>query len=263
MAQVIYLSHGGGPLPLMNDPGHRKMVEFMETLPSRFEKPEAVIVISAHWEEKAATVTGQTSPSLLLDYYGFPPETYEIKYPAAGNPSLAAEIVSLLQLNSIPCALSEERGLDHGSFIPMLLSYPDASIPTIQLSLMKGLDPARHYALGKALRPLLDRNILIIGSGFSFHNMREFIRDGSNPPDEQNDAFQNYLIDSFTADLTSEERYHTVLDWEAAPSARYCHPREEHLVPLFVCAGTMDIPAELIFDDSIMGKRAIALKWES
>ncbi len=262
MASIVYLSHGGGPLPVLGEPGHVKMVEFMKELPSLIERPDAIIVISAHWEEREATVTGHPSPPLVYDYYGFPPEAYTLTYPVKGNPSLAKEVADLLESSAIPFVYDEERGLDHGTFIPLLLSYPDASIPTIQLSLVRGLDPSLHYDIGKALQPLGDKNILVIGSGFSFHNMREFIWDGTNPPDERNDVFQEHLIQTFTGNMSSEELREAVTSWKSAPHARYCHPREEHLVPVFVCAGISDGPAELIFDDRIMGKRAIALKWQ-
>lgn len=261
MGNVVYLSHGGGPLPLLGDPGHQKMVRFMKDLPSHFESPEAVIIISAHWEENVAKVTSSAQPPLLYDYYGFPHETYQVTYPVPGNPALAEQVVSLLEGNGIPSAAEPSRGLDHGAFIPMKLSYPDASIPTIQLSLIKGLDPALHFDLGTALRPLLERNVLFIGSGFSFHNMRAFNWQGENPPDEKNEAFQNHLIDTYTRQHTSQERKSAVLEWEEAPHARYCHPREEHLLPLFVCAGLSDKPGNLIFNDYIMGKRSIAIRW--
>ena len=261
MANLVYVSHGGGPLPILGDPGHEKMVDFMKELPSRIQKPEAVIVVSAHWEEVEVTVTGNPKPPLVYDYYGFPPEAYTLAYPVDGNPALAREVADLLETRGIPFVYDEERGLDHGTFIPMLLSYPEASIPTIQISLVKGLDPAVHWKIGKALRPLLERNILVIGSGFSFHNMREFVWDGSNPADEKNDAFQDHLIETFTGELSSEQREQAVLNWKQFPSARYCHPREEHLVPLFLCTAMGDKPARLIFDDRIMGKRAVAFQW--
>ncbi len=261
MGNVVYLSHGGGPLPLLKDSGHEAMVNFMQDLPSHVGKPEAVIVISAHWEEDVAKVTSSSMPSLLYDYYGFPPETYQVTYPVPGDPSLASEVVSLLEKSGIASATEPLRGLDHGTFIPMLLSYPDASIPTLQLSLLKGLDPASHYALGTALRPLRERKILFIGSGFSFHNMRAFNWEGENPDDERNDAFQNHLIETFTRQHSIQERKKAVLEWETAPHARYCHPREEHLIPLFVCAGLSGSTGKLIFNDYIMGKRALAISW--
>ena len=139
--------------------------------------------------------------------------------------------------------------------------YPQADIPSLQLSLLSGLDPAAHIAIGKALRELMDENILVIGSGFSFHNMRAFSRQGINTPDPDNDAFQNWLIEVCAGPISQPGRERLLVEWRKAPSARYCHPREEHLLPLHVCFGMSDKPASTIFDDYILGKRAVAFLW--
>jgi 4,5-DOPA dioxygenase extradiol len=141
------------------------------------------------------------------------------------------------------------------------MMYPEADIPSIQLSLMRGLDPADHLAMGKALRELMQENILVVGSGFSFHNMRAFSWEGRRDPDAANDAFQNWLIDVCTSPISEAEREQCLVKWEKAPFARFCHPREEHLLPLHVCAGMGQKPAELLFDDYILGKRAVAFLW--
>jgi len=154
------------------------MVDFMIQLPSQLIKPDAILVISAHWEESAATLLGAKNPPMFYDYYGFPEQAYEITYPATGNPELADRIASLLQKNSIPARIDPKRGFDHGLFIPLKLMYPEANIPALQLSLLRGLNPAAHIALGKALRELMNENILVIGSGFSFHNQIAFFRTG-------------------------------------------------------------------------------------
>lgn len=260
-AQIIYFSHGGGPLPLLGDASHRAMVTFMRGLPAMLETPEAILVISAHWEEKAATVLDDPAPPLFYDYYGFPDEAYEVAYPAPGHPALAKRIVELLTRSQIKAGVDSDRGFDHGLFIPLKLMYPEADIPALQLSLIRGLNPARHIELGQALRELLAENILIIGSGFSFHNMRAFEWDGKNVPDSANDAFQDWLIDVCTGHMSKEEREQRLREWEQAPSARYCHPREEHLLPLHVCVGAADMPATTIFDDYILGKRGVAFRW--
>jgi len=260
-AQIIYFSHGGGPLPLLGDAGHQAMVAFMRRLPERLKKPEAILVISAHWEEPVATLLDAPAPSLLYDYYGFPEEAYKITYPAPGNPLLAQRIVELLKRNQLPVSVDSRRGFDHGLFIPLKLMYPEADIPALQLSLVRGLDPAAHIALGNALRELLAENILIVGSGFSFHNMRAFAWDGSREPDSANDAFQDWLIETCAGSMSQAEREQRLKEWEQAPSARYCHPREEHLLPLHVCLGMADNPATVIFDDYILGKRAVAFLW--
>lgn len=260
-AQIIYFSHGGGPLPILGDASHKAMVDFMLHLPSRLRKPDAILVISAHWEENTATLIGAPSPPLLYDYYGFPGEAYEITYPAQGSPDLANRIAGLLIKNNIPAHLDPRRGFDHGLFIPLKLMYPQADIPSLQLSLLRGLNPAAHIALGKALHELMLENILVIGSGFSFHNMSAFSWQGINSPDPANDAFQNWLIEVCAGPISQSEREQLLIDWRKAPSARYCHPREEHLLPLHVCLGMADKPASTIFDDYILGKRAVAFLW--
>jgi aromatic ring-opening dioxygenase catalytic subunit (LigB family) len=260
-AQLVYLSHGGGPLPILGDRGHTAMVDFMKRLPSQLRQPEAILVISAHWEERAATLQGGANPPMLYDYYGFPDEAYTVTYSAPGNPDLAARIISQLKSAGIPSATDIERGFDHGLFIPLMMMYPHADIPALQISLVKGLDPKIHIELGKALSGLMSESILVVGSGFSFHNMSAFDWRASNASDPRNDAFQEWLIDVCAGSHSQLERERSLQDWENAPSARYCHPREEHLLPLHVCLGMAGEPAKVIFNDYILGKRAVAFLW--
>lgn len=260
-AQIVYFSHGGGPLPLLGDPSHRAMVAFMRQLPSQLRKPGAILVISAHWEESAATLLGAQHPPMFYDYYGFPDQAYEITYPAPGSPELAETIARLLHQARLPARIDPQRGFDHGLFIPLKLMYPQADIPSLQLSLVRGLDPAAHIALGQALRELKHENILVIGSGFSFHNMRAFSWQAGSAPDPANDAFQDWLIETCTSPIPQAEREQRLVEWEQAPSARYCHPREEHLLPLHVCLGMAGKPARVVFDDHILGKRGVAFQW--
>jgi 4,5-DOPA dioxygenase extradiol len=260
-AQMIYFSHGGGPLPILGDPGHKAMVDFMTRLPEQLVKPDAILVISAHWEESAATLLGAQNPSMFYDYYGFPAEAYKITYPAPGSPELAHRIAELLKVNHIPSRIDAGRGFDHGVYIPLKLMYPQADIPTLQLSLLRGLNPAAHIALGKALRDLKRENILVIGSGFSFHNLNAFFGQRMGAPDPDNDAFQNWLVETCAGEISQPEREQRLIEWEKAPSARYCHPREEHLLPLHVCLGMAGDAAEVVFDDQILGKRSIGFLW--
>jgi aromatic ring-opening dioxygenase catalytic subunit (LigB family) len=260
-AQIIYLSHGGGPLPILEDASHKAMVEFMRQLPSRLKRPEASLVISAHWEEATATLLGAKTPEMFYDYYGFPAEAYEITYPAPGCPDLANRIAGLLNQNNIPARIDPQRGFDHGLFIPLKLMYPQADIPALQLSLLNGLDPVAHLSLGAGLRALMHEKILVIGSGFSFHNMGAFSWHGANAPDPANDDFQNWLTEVCTGQISRSEREQRLIDWQRAPSARYCHPREEHLLPLHVCLGMANKTATVIFDDNILGKRGLAFLW--
>lgn len=259
--QITYFSHGGGPLPILGDPGHKAMVDFMTQLPAQLTKPDTILVISAHWEESVATLLSAPSPPMFYDYYGFPQEAYEITYPAPGNPALAERIAGLLEKNNIPARMDTQRGFDHGSFIPLKLMYPAADIPMIQLSLLRGLNPEAHLAMGHALRELMGDNILVIGSGFSFHNQRAFFNQPVGAPDPPNDAFQDWLIESCATPMAQSEREQRLIDWEKAPSARYCHPREEHLLPLHVCLGMTAGMAEVAFDDQILGKRGVGFLW--
>lgn len=261
-AQIAYLSHGAGPFPILGDPSHKAMVDFMTRLAGRLKRPEAIVVISAHWEESVVSVLGGPHPPLLYDYYGFPEGAYDIEYPAPGCPDLAGRIMGWLADARIPARRDDERGFDHGVFIPLKLMYPQADIPVTQISLVHGFEPEVHIDLGKALHPLLSENVLVLGSGFSFHNMNAFSRRAENRPDRANDAFQNWLIETCMADTNSAARERRLVYWRMAPSARYCHPREEHLMPLHVCAGLAERRAEVVFDDYIQAKRAVAFLWE-
>lgn len=258
---IIYMSHGGGPMPLLGDPDHRKMVDFLTDLPGNLPAPEEILVISAHWEEPVPSVYSSGDQHLLFDYYGFPPETYRYAYPTVPNDSLVSELMACLRDERKEVRLNPDRGLDHGVFVPLMLMYPDGGVPVTQLSLLSDLDSRSHLNLGRSLRPLRERNILIIGSGFSFHNMRAFSMSGSEDPDPENDAFQDWLIRTCTDSGDDDRRDRELANWTRAPGARYCHPREEHLLPLHVCAGLAGSGAEVIFDDYITGKRSVAFHW--
>ncbi len=260
IAPCIFIPHGAGPLPLLGDIDHASLVEFLKILPSTFPKPSAIIVISAHWEEDVVTITGNETPSIIYDYYGFAAEAYQIKYPAAGSANLANKVQHLLSQSGIKSKINTERGFDHGVYVPLKLMYPEADIPCIQLSLCRSLDPKLHINIGKAIKALRAENVLILGSGFSFHNMRAFF-DGQKQ-DPRNSEFENWLIDTCTSDHTQYlEKEKNLIEWANAPSASYCHPREEHLLPLHVCFGARMANAKLIFDDVVIGKRTSAFQW--
>jgi aromatic ring-opening dioxygenase catalytic subunit (LigB family) len=170
---------------------------------------------------------------MFYDYYGFPPESYQVKWPAPGDPALAAKVQRLLAGAGIESAADPKRGYDHGTFVPLKLTYPHASVPTVQLSLKSGLDPAVHLAIGRAIAPLRDEGVFIVGSGMTFHNMRAFRNPGGAMPHAR--AFDDWLKETGT--LPPELRDERLTAWTAAPSARFSHPREEHLLPLMVIAG--------------------------
>lgn len=262
LAPVLYIPHGGGPMPLLGEPSHRHLVDFLQRVPASLATPEAIVVISAHWEEPQPTITGGERPELIYDYSGFPPESYRFQYPAPGAPELANRLCALLAAAGLAPQMDTRRGFDHGLFVPLLLMYPQAGIPCIQLSLLGSLDAAAHIALGKALAPLRRERVLIVGSGFSFHNMRAFFTSPHGTPDQGNESFQQWLIATCTeSSLSPGEREQRLVAWETAPHARYCHPREEHLLPLHVCYGMAQTQAQLVFDELVLGKRACALLW--
>ncbi|WP_198402619.1 DODA-type extradiol aromatic ring-opening family dioxygenase [Marinobacter salinus] len=171
-------------------------------------------------------------PQLIYDYYGFPEEAYDIRYPCPGEPALARQVYQALDQAGIPARLDDRRGFDHGLFVALKLMYPEADIPCVQLSLVNSLDAGAHLAIGRALRALDYDNLLVIGSGFSFHNMRAFF--AANTPEirARNQAFEDWLEQTCT-DITmhESERAERLVQWDRAPHARFFHPREEHLLP--------------------------------
>jgi aromatic ring-opening dioxygenase catalytic subunit (LigB family) len=258
---AIYLPHGGGPWPWM-EPGHmfderegRALTDYLAGIPTQLgQRPKAMVVISAHWEAPVPTVMTHARPPMLYDYYGFPKSTYEIAWPSPGAPAVAARVRELLGKANIPSAENAERGFDHGTFVPLKLTFPSADVPTLQLSLQEGLDPARHLDIGRALAPLRDEGVLLVGSGMSFHNLREFGRPGGAAVSNEFDAWlQRAVLAEPTARATELTR------WAAAPTARAAHPREEHLLPLMVIAGAAgEDRAKVAYSDTFGGARVTA-----
>ena len=260
--KALFLSHGGGPMPLLGDAGHQEMVSCLEQIASSIPKPDALLVVSAHWEEQVPTITAGKSLSLIYDYYGFPEESYHIQYPCVGEPALAGEIHKLLGAAKIESRLDEARGFDHGVFVPLKIMYPDANIPCVQLSLVETLDPAKHIEIGQALRSLGQQNVLVIGSGFSFHNLRAFFSADTTESQELNHSFEDWLAKTCCgSDYTEEERAQRLVRWSDARGARYCHPREEHLLPLHVCYGAAQAPCTERFGLTIMNKKSSIYLW--
>lgn len=261
-ADVLFVSHGGGPLPLLGDPGHAEMVTLLKQLNGTMTKPDAVLVVSAHWEATVPTVATASEPTLYYDYYGFPEASYNIKYPCPGDPALAQAVIDVLKTAGIEAKADDRRGLDHGVFVPLKLLFPSADIPTIQLSLKHGLDPADHINIGEALRALDYDNLLVIGSGFSFHNMRAFFAPDTAETRSLNEGFANWLNDTCgDASMDETERETRLIHWEKAPGARFCHPREEHLIPLMVCYGLVGKACSEIYDLKILNKRSAMYRW--
>jgi aromatic ring-opening dioxygenase catalytic subunit (LigB family) len=216
------------------------------------EAPQAVLVVSAHWEEGAPTVMTSPHPPMYYDYGGFPPEAYKITWPAPGSPALANQTRELLARAGFATAEDPERGFDHGAFTPLKQAFPDAKIPTLQLSLKEGLDAVEHLAIGRALAPLREAGVFIVGSGDSFHNMRAFRGGPSAYP--KSVEFNTWLDSVVTG--TAAERESSLAEWASAPQARFCHPREEHLLPLMVVAGAAGgDPGSVTWRGSFMGSQ--------
>ena len=236
---TFYLSHGGGPWPWMEGPrydAHRKLEAALQQLPQLVGvTPKAVLMISAHWEEADFAVMSHPNPPMLYDYNGFPENTYRIHYTAPGAPKVAERVRGLLQSAGIAARLDPVRGFDHGAFVPMAVIYPDASVPVVQLSLKRGLDPQEHLAVGRALATLRNEDVLIVGSGSSYHNLRMLGPEAKEPSAAFDDWLQRTLEGTNFAERTA-----ALAAWEAAPSARVAHPREEHLLPLMVAVGAAE-----------------------
>lgn len=246
---TAYITHGGGPCFFMEwDPPDAwdDLRAALESLaPSLPTTPTAIVVVTAHWEAPEVTVASGPSPSLIYDYGGFPPHTYELTYPAPGEPGVAARVADLLAEAGIEHRLDAERGWDHGVFVPLKVMFPDAEVPVVAMSLRRDLDPAFHIAVGAALAPLRDEGVLVVGSGSSFHNFAHF---GS----PHAAAFDDWLNEAMVR--PDAERRAALIDWEAAPMARLAHGREEHLLPLMVAAGAAsDQPARPLFRGPVLG----------
>ena len=261
---TLFVPHGAGPCFFMdwNPPdAWNAMADFLKnvasTLPAR---PTAIVVVSAHWLEPVFSVTSGTQPALFYDYYGFPPHTYELRYPAPGEPPLAARIAGLLGQAQLPAQQDPARGFDHGMFIPLKLMFPDADIPVVQLSLRHDLEPQAHLEAGRALAALRDEGVLIVGSGMSFHNMRAY---GDSRFSAISDEFDEWLTQAVQS--PAAERELKLLDWTNAPHAHLCHPRggEEHLIPLLVAAGAgSEAPGRKIYSERVMQTAISAFRFD-
>jgi aromatic ring-opening dioxygenase catalytic subunit (LigB family) len=234
---AIFLSHAGGPCFWMEFPPPYGREAFtplrnyfaglLQDLPAL---PSAIVVNSAHWEERVTTVSTAAAPPMYFDYYGFPPNTYELNYPAPGSPELAAEIAGLLAGAGIEHRVNATRGFDHGVFVPMLIVDPAARIPVVMVSIRNDLDPARHIELGRALAPLRDRNVLLLGSGNVWHG-------GGGPQGALGSRKFEEWTTMTLADTDPSRREQALLNWETAPHARSAQPHADHLMPLLVIAG--------------------------
>ncbi len=227
---TLFISHGSPDLILQNNSDVRFLQEIARSLP----RPEAIICVSAHWDSRKPAISGPDRPQTIHDFYGFQAELYDLRYSCPGEPGLAREISEILSEADLDCTVSPQRGLDHGAWVPLMLMYPDAEIPVIQLSIQTGSDTRHHHRIGQALAPLRDKGVLIIGSGGATHNLREFGRYAMDaPPVAYAQAFDDWLAVSIEKGAGED-----ILDYRTlAPEARRNHPSEDHFLPIFAPLG--------------------------
>lgn len=236
MLPAVFVSHGSPLLPLTEAPA----THFLRSLPHVLGvRPRAIVVASAHWETRSPEVTATSGTNdTIHDFYGFPPALYRLRYPAPGDPALARRIAGLLSAAGFAAREEERRGLDHGAWVPLMLGWPDADIPVLQVSLQTPLGPAHHLAVGQALAALREEDVLLFGSGSFSHNLMAIgpfrdDPDGTRPSPEWVGAFCDWMDHA----LTQDRKEDLIAYRERAPHAARNHPSEEHLLPLFVAMG--------------------------
>eukprot|EP00567_Pseudictyota_dubia_P008411 CAMPEP_0197439260 /NCGR_PEP_ID=MMETSP1175-20131217/6042_1 /TAXON_ID=1003142 /ORGANISM="Triceratium dubium, Strain CCMP147" /LENGTH=293 /DNA_ID=CAMNT_0042969139 /DNA_START=115 /DNA_END=996 /DNA_ORIENTATION=+ len=235
---ALFVNHGGGPLPLLGR--QPDIASHLRDAASSIPAPRSIVVISAHWESDPIRITSHPSPAMLYDYGGFPPETYQYEYSAPGDPELAQRIQTLMRVEGIEAELDSERGFDHGVFVPLMIMYPEANVPVVCVSLHSSLSASVHLRIGRALRSLSDDGVLLLGSGYTFHNMRAFFHSDNGRSLDSAVEFNSWLKDAMLKSTSATERNKLLERWEDAPGGRMCHPREEHLLPLLVLAGAAE-----------------------
>jgi aromatic ring-opening dioxygenase catalytic subunit (LigB family) len=259
MLPTYFISHGGGPWPAMKKemPGvYDRLEASLRNMPLEIgAEPAGILVVTGHWEEDAFTVQSGAAPGMIYDYSGFPEHTCHIQYRAPGSPGLAARVDELLQTGGFAPRTDDTRGFDHGTFVPLMVAYPEAKVPVVQLSIRRDYDPAAHVAAGRAITPLRSEDILIIGSGLSYHNLRQF-GPAARVPSHEFDAW----LYSTLCETTPEQRANRLVAWTEAPSARRAHPREDHLLPLMVAVGAAwNEPATRVYhEDDFFGGIAVS-----
>jgi 4,5-DOPA dioxygenase extradiol len=225
---AIFAAHGA-PILLDDAEWMAELAAWARAMP----RPEAVLMVSAHWEQRPVTLGATRTVPLVYDFYGFPERYYETEYPAPGAPKLAARVRELLSRAGDPVAEEPERGLDHGAYVPLVAMYPDADVPVLQIS-MPGLDPGRLFRLGAALAPLRDEGVLVLGSGFLTHNLRYAFRPGTPGWALDFDAWSKDALERFDVDALLDFRHR-------APAAETALPTWEHYAPVLVAAGAASL----------------------
>jgi len=265
MFPVVFLSHGAGPAWFVDgsQPGFSRLKEldqnsesanFMRNLRSIAglpRNPDAILVVSAHWEEDELSVLSSERPTLYYDYGNFPEHTFHLKWPVPGAFKAAERTKALLNKAGFKCNMDEKRGLDHGVFVPLMLAYPEADVPVFQLSLKSGLSIPEHLAIGEALQDLRKENILIVGSGQSTHNDSQMCESKVVP--SWCPQFREWFHDALTNKAyTPEQRKKILLESELEATFAVAHPRIEHYLPSIIAAAVAGYkPGEVLFDEIV------------
>ena len=228
----LFVSHGAPNLVIDDIPASGFLSAYRRTLGT----PRAIVVASAHYEAQPARVSADVAPEMIYDFRGFEPELYELVYAAPGDPELAARVVELLATNGVDAALEHGRGYDHGTWVPLMLMYPGAGVPVVQLSVSPAMGAEHHYRMGQALQPLCADNVLVLGSGSLTHNLGAYFRGGFSKDDPAPDWVAQFA--GWMHDKVAKGDVDALLDYRTqAPFAEENHPSEEHLLPFFVAAG--------------------------
>ncbi|GBF92894.1 dioxygenase [Raphidocelis subcapitata] len=248
---TLFVSHGGGPLPLLGDAAHAPLAASLRALPARLglpAPPRAILLCSAHYEQPGPSILPSPPPDggLLFDYYGFPPESYAFRYAPRGAPDVAESAAELLtRAGFTPRLDTSGRGLDHGAFVPLMLMWPQGEVPVVELSVLSSLSAEEHLRMGEALAPLRDEGVLLVGSGSSFHSIPKIFEGmrgggggggGGDGGELIGQAFDDYLAEACTCNAGAQ-RAQKLAAWASAPGAREAHPRAEHLMPLLFATG--------------------------
>ncbi|WP_421850856.1 DODA-type extradiol aromatic ring-opening family dioxygenase [Oricola sp.] len=231
----VFVSHGG-PNVVIEDTEAR---DYLSSLASLLPQPKAIVVMSAHFETDGPVVVSDPKPGMIYDFGGFQKELYEMVYPAPGDPELAGRVAGLLGGAGLSPRIMPERGYDHGTWNPLILAYPDADIPVVQVSVDPSRDAAYHYAVGAALAQLREEGVLLLGSGHITHNLRAIfgIMRGGEAVDPELAGRVNAFTEWFAEQFAKGDR-EAVLDWSnRAPYVADNHPTDEHLMPLFFAYG--------------------------
>ena len=271
-AAAISISHGGGPMPVLGDPSQKEItVSLKNRVPEILHlngpnKPRAIILCTAHWSERRPTINSNAKPNIYYDYAGFGPESYNLKYNAPGSTEVAQEAFQAMQEAGLNPAYDEDRGWDHGVFVPMMLIRPQADIPIVQISVLESEDPKQHFAMGNALAKLRDSNVAFIGSGqASYHNLRSLLTGKTYQPGfkNKNDAWSR-TVTSAVLEPDPETRDARFREWRKWPHSYDSHPNRaaEHFLPLIVTAGVGGRGTAKTYKDNFGGHDNWSYYWD-